>query len=126
MVSDHGTELRFLRAQQARNLLMDLGERAARFKFLIRDQDSKFTKVFNQVLAGNGARIIKTSVRSPRANSYSAAPVAGTTTSASRAWPANRYDRPDQAHPRHPRPDQRVPQGCLSLNPRVSRTPRGA
>jgi len=57
-------------AQQARNLLMDLGERAASFKFLIRDRDSKFTAAFDDVLAGNGARIIKTSVRSPRANSF--------------------------------------------------------
>jgi len=56
-------------AQQARNLLMNLGERAGHFKFLVRDRDSKFTAAFDEVLAGNGMRIIKTPVRSPRANS---------------------------------------------------------
>jgi len=45
-------------AQQARNLLMNLGERAGRFKFLIRDRDSKFTSVFDDVFAGNGVQII--------------------------------------------------------------------
>jgi putative transposase len=57
-------------AQQARNLLMDLGEHATRFKFLIGDRDSKFTPVFDEVLAGNGMRVIKAPVRSPKANSF--------------------------------------------------------
>jgi putative transposase len=57
-------------AQQARNLLMNLGERAGQFKFLIHDRDSKFTTVFDDVFAGNGVRIIKAPFRSPRANSF--------------------------------------------------------
>src|SRR5450755_2121236 len=57
-------------AQQARNLLMYLGERAGRFKFLIRDRDGKFTAEFDDVFTGNGTRIIKTPARSPRANSF--------------------------------------------------------
>jgi putative transposase len=57
--------------QQARNLLMNLGARAGQFRFLIRDRDSKFTAAFDDVFAGNGTRIIKAPVRSPRANSFS-------------------------------------------------------
>ena len=56
--------------QQARNLLMDLGERAGRFRFLVRDRAGQFTGGFDAVLSGAGIEVVKIPPRSPRANAY--------------------------------------------------------
>ena len=54
--------------QQARNLLMELGDRTARF--LVRDRAGQFTEAFDAVLAGAGIEVVKIPPRSPQANAY--------------------------------------------------------
>ena len=56
--------------QQIRNLLMDLGERAAGFWFLIRDRAGQFSASFDTVPAGAGIEEVKIPPRSPSANAY--------------------------------------------------------
>ena len=56
--------------QQIRNLLMDLGDRAADFRFLGRDRAGQFTASFGAVLADAGIEAVKIPPRSPRANAY--------------------------------------------------------
>src|SRR5260370_329245 len=53
-------------AQQARNLLMDLGEQTQRVKFMIRDRGSNFTATFDAVLAAAAIRIVLCTARTPR------------------------------------------------------------
>ena len=72
--------------QQIRNLLMDLGDRAADFRFLVRDRAGQFTASFDAVLASAGIEAVKIPPRSPRANA-----LCGTV----------RAHRPDRGH----RPD---------------------
>jgi transposase InsO family protein len=55
-------------AQQARNLVMDLGEQAHRVKSMIRDRGSDFTAAFDAVLAGAGIRTVLCNVQTPRMN----------------------------------------------------------
>jgi putative transposase len=54
--------------QCARNLMMDLGDRAAAFCHLIRDRDSKFTAAFDAVFTAEAIRIVRSPVRAPQAN----------------------------------------------------------
>ena len=56
--------------QQIRNLLMDLGDRAADFRFLVRDRAGQFTESFDTALASAGIEAVRIPPRSPRANAY--------------------------------------------------------
>jgi putative transposase len=55
-------------AQQARNLIMDLGEQAHRVKFMIRDRGSNYAAAFDAVLADAGIRTVLCNVQIPRMN----------------------------------------------------------
>ena len=54
--------------QLARTLLMDLEDAGQSFRFLLRDHDGKFSRVFDTVCTAAGVQIVMTPVRAPRAN----------------------------------------------------------
>jgi putative transposase len=57
-------------AQQARNLMLDLGERAGQFRFLIRDRDTKYTTMFDEVFTSEGIEVLRSPPQAPRADAY--------------------------------------------------------
>jgi putative transposase len=60
-------------AQQPRNLLLDLGDRAAVFRFLIRDRDTKFTRAFDDVWGSTGVQTLFMSCAAPSRTTTSTA-----------------------------------------------------
>lgn len=56
-------------AQQARNLVMQLGD-AQPFRLLIHDRDKKFSHAFDEVFRSEGFEVIRTPIQAPNANAY--------------------------------------------------------
>ena len=54
--------------QQARNLAIE--GRLDKARFLIRDRDAKYSGPFDEVFRSEGVRVIRTPIRSPRANAF--------------------------------------------------------
>lgn len=56
--------------QQARNLVMQLGEQTHSFGLLIHDRDTKFSRSFDEVFRSEGIEVIRTPVQAPNANAF--------------------------------------------------------
>jgi len=70
--------------QQARNLLLVLGERGRQVGFVLRDHDAKCCRSFDDVFCAEGGEVLVTPVRAPTANAYTRS--AGCAPSVPSAW----------------------------------------
>ena len=52
------------------NLLVVLGERGQRLRFVLRDRDAKFSRAFDDVFRSEGTEVLITPVQAPNANAY--------------------------------------------------------
>jgi putative transposase len=56
--------------QQARQIMWELTDREPNIRFLIRDNDKKFTDAFDTIFRSEGIDVIPTPVRAPNANAF--------------------------------------------------------
>jgi putative transposase len=56
--------------QQARNLLLVLGQRGRQVRFLVHDRDAKFCRGVDEVFRSDGGEVLRTPVRAPTANAH--------------------------------------------------------
>jgi putative transposase len=56
--------------QQARNFMIGMEERAASFRFLVRDRDTTFIASFDVVFASAGIEVLRSPPRAPKGNAY--------------------------------------------------------
>jgi putative transposase len=56
--------------QQARNLVMQLGEQERRFQLVIHDRDTKFSRAFDDVFPSEGFAVIRTPLQAANANAF--------------------------------------------------------
>jgi hypothetical protein len=54
--------------QQARNTVVELDDRRASIRFLLRDHDAKFTRGFDDVFGSEGGQVLRTPIQAPKAN----------------------------------------------------------
>jgi transposase InsO family protein len=109
-------------AQQARNLITDLGQQAHRVKCMIRDRGSNFAAAFDAILADAGIQTVLCNVRTPRVNAIAEHWIGGRRRELldrTLVWNQNhlrRIVREYEAHPNQHRPHRSL-HGAAPLKP---------